>query len=438
MSSQVETRKRNPVLQTLDVIGMPVIATVLAFVIGALVIWLTSGKFDTVIAAYAGMINGAFIKTRGLSETLIATTPYILLGLAVAIGFKTGLFNIGVEGQFFIGAVCAAGAGVALPQMPAVIMLPLVVGAGALGGALWAAVPGYLKAKTGAHEVITTMMMNYIAFRLVEFLVSSPLKDPHSTAVQTARVASNAEFWSLYQIPARLQDPFNAFGVALAFALLAWVLARSFNRANRALTWGSAVVVGAVAFLALPPLTQAWWPLNDQYDRMHIGLFLALAAAAFISWLLYKTTLGFEMRTVGANPDAAQYAGMNSTRIIVLTMAISGALAGIAGTIEVLGVSTCRCLPMFFSSGYGFDAIAIALLANNSPLGIIFGSFLFGAMRNGADLMELNSGVSKYIISLIQALVLLFVAAPAMVRWMLHLRGEDKPGSVPLTRGWGG
>jgi general nucleoside transport system permease protein len=438
MSSPVETRERNSLQKIFAVSWMPVLATVLAFLIGAIIIWITSGKFETVTAAYAGMINGAFIKTRGFSETLVATTPYILLGLAVALGFKTGLFNIGVEGQFFIGAVGAAWAGVAFPEMPAVIMLPLVVGTGAIGGAIWAAIPGYLKAKTGAHEVITTMMMNYIAFRLVEFLVNV-LRDPHSSAVQTPSVSANAEFWSLYDIPARLQDPINAFGVAIVFAGLAWVIARSYNKNNRALVWTSALVTGIIAFVALPPLTQAWWPLTDKYDRLHIGLFLALAAAGFISWLLYKTTLGFEMRTVGANPDAAQYAGINSTRVIVLTMAISGALAGIAGTVEVLGVTTCRCLPLFFSSGYGFDSIAIALLANNNPLGIIFGSLLFGAMRNGADLMELNSGVSKYIISLIQALVLLFVAAPAMVRWMLRMRGEAKQGgSVPLTRGWGG
>jgi general nucleoside transport system permease protein len=153
---------------------------------------------------------------------------------------------------------------------------------------------------------------------------------------------------------------------------------------------------------------------------------------------MYKTTLGFEMRMVGANPNAARYAGINISRNIIITMAISGALAGIAGTIEVLGVSICRCLPLFFSSGYGFDSIALALLAKNNPIGIVAGSFLFGAMRNGADLMELNSGVSKYIISIIQGLVLLFVAAPSMVRYLLRMRVAGKAEvEAPLTRGWG-
>ena len=144
-------------------------------------------------------------------------------------------------------------------------------------------------------------------------------------------------------------------------------------------------------------------------------------------------------RAVGANPNAARYAGANITRDIVLAMAISGGLAGIAGTTEVLGVSICRCLPLFFSSGYGFDSIAITLLAKNNPFGILASAFLWGAMRNGADLMELTSGVSKYIISLIQALVLLFVAAPGIVRWIYRIKSvRRQEEEAPLTRGWGG
>ena len=165
---------------------------------------------------------------------------------------------------------------------------------------------------------------------------------------------------------------------------------------------------------------------------------LALIAAVAVWRLMWKTTIGFEMRTVGANPDAAKYAGINSARTIIITMLISGGLAGIAGTIEVLGVTICRCLPLFFSSGYGFDSIAIALIAKNNPIGIVGAAFLFGAMRNGADLMELQSGVSKYVISLIQALVLLFVAAPSMVRYLLRMK-EGRPGETEqITRGWGG
>ncbi len=445
-----QAEPRAALLRILDVMGMPALATLLGFVGGALIIWLTSGSLTTAFVAYQAMIDGAFIKTRGFSETLVATTPYIFLGLGLAIGFKAGLFNIGVEGQFYIGAISAVWAGIIFPDLPAFIHLPLVLLAGAAGGAIWAGIPGFLKARTGAHEVITTMMMNYVAFRFTEFLVSGPMRDPRSSAVQTLRVAPNAELWSLYQIPARLQDPLNALGVALFFAVIGFFVARGVIAQprfaarfptpgqRRTATWVIVAAVGVIVFFGLPLLSHVWWPFTDQYDRMHIGFIIALAAAGGVWWLMFKTTLGFEMRTVGANPDAARYAGINISRNIVITMAISGGLAGIAGTTEALGVSICRCLPLFFSSGYGFDSIALALLAKNNPIGIVLASLLFGAMRNGADLMELNSGVSKYIISTIQALVLLFVAAPAMVRYLLRMRAPRKlEEEAPLTRGWG-
>lgn len=432
-------------------IRMPLLAILLAFVIGGLVIWFTSGSLTSVADAYTGLVRGAFIKQRGFSETLVATIPYIFLSLAVAVGFKTGLFNIGVEGQFTIGSICAAWAGVAFSSLPTIIHLPLVLLIGALGGAIWAAFPGYLKARTGAHEVISTMMMNYIAFRLVEYLISGPLRDPSSTGVQTNRVAPGAELWTLSAFPQHLQDPANALLLALVIAVLVMLLtrvllqsktfaARITGIAQRRATYiGAGLLAGVLSFFILPPLTQLWWPFTDQYDRLHAGLFLAIFAAVGVWWLLWKTTVGFELRTVGANPNAARYAGVNITRSIILSMALSGALAGLAGTVEVLGVSICRCLPFSFSSGYGWDSIGIALLAKNNPFGILAASLLFGAMRNGADLMELNSGVSKYIISLIQALVLLFVSAPVIVRWVYRIKDAPKSDeNTSLTTGWGG
>ena len=454
MSSLTETPARKidwraTIARWLDAMGMPALAMFLGFAGGALIIWITSGSLETVITAYAGMINGAFFKTRGFSETLVAMTPYIFLGLGLAVGFKAGLFNIGVEGQFYIGAISAVWAGIVFTGLPAFIHLPLVILAGAVGGAIWAGIPAILKARTGAHEVITTMMMNYIAFRFTEYLVSVPLRDLKSSAVQTLRVSSNAELWQLYQIPERLQDPLNALFVAFVFVFLGWTLGewillrpnlvKRFAGARRhIIATGIGLAVGLVTFLVAPTLTRVWWPFTDQYDRMHIGIFLALVAAVAVWRLMWKTTVGFEMRMVGANPNAAKYAGINSSRNIIITMLISGGLAGIAGTSEVLGVSICRCLPLFFSSGYGFDSIAIALIAKNNPIGIVGAAFLFGAMRNGADLMELQSGVSKYVISLIQALVLLFVAAPSMVRWMLRMKAARQGETEQLTRGWGG
>ena len=433
-----------------DLLKLPTLAILLAFIIGALVIWFTSGSLTSVWEAYYGLVRGAFFKQRGFSETLVASVPYVLLALGLSVGFKTGLFNIGVEGQFTIGSICAAWAGVAFPGLPAIIHLPLVLLAGALGGAIWAAIPGYLKARTGAHEVISTMMMNYIAFRLGEYMVSGPLRDQNSTGVQTRQISSAAELWTMAAIPQRLQDPLNALLVALIFAGITMLLVRGLLQAGRfaklvntssqrRITFvGAGLATGLLAFALLPLLTRVWWPFTDQYDRLHTGIFLAIFAAIAVWWLLWKTTLGFELRTVGANPNAAQYAGVNITRSIIVSMAISGALAGMAGTVEVIGVSICRCLPLFFSSGYGWDSIGIALLAKNNPFGILATSLLFGAMRNGADLMELSSGVSKYIISLIQALVLLFVAAPAIVRWVYRLKEGSKADEAPLVSSQGG
>jgi simple sugar transport system permease protein len=427
---------------------IPLLAILTAFIVGAGVIWITSGSLESVYQAYEGLVRGALLKQRGLSESLVATIPYILLSLAVAVGFKSGLFNIGAEGQFYIGAIGAAWVGVALSGLPAIILLPLTLLAGALGGAIWAGIAGWLKAKTGAHEVISTMMMNYISFRLAEYLVSNPLRDPASGIVQTRSVSLEAELWTLYSIPKRLEDPLNALGVALLFAglgvlLIRWWLHRSSDvrfaspSQRRTVYLIGGLLIAVLSFFALPLLTRLWWPFTDPADRLHIGLFLAIGMSILIWWLMQHTTIGFELRTVGANPSAARYAGVNITRATVTAMAISGALAGLAGTVEVLGVASCRCLPMFFSSGYGWDSIGISLLARNDPFGILASSFLFGAMRNGADLMELSSGVSKYIISLLQALVLLFVAAPVVVRWIYRQKADKDEGvGTTVTRGW--
>jgi ABC-type uncharacterized transport system permease subunit len=453
--SSGQASQRSRLRRLADLLSMPALALGTAFLFGAVIIWITSGSLATVGEAYAGMFLGAFTKQRGFSETLVATIPYIFLGLGIAVGFKSGLFNIGVEGQFYMGAIGAAWVGQLTHGLPALIHLPAALVAGALGGAIWAMIPGYLKARTGAHEVITTIMMNYIAFRFTEYLISWPLKDRLATAVQTQRVSPNAELWTVQAVPERLQNPLNALLVALVLGFTAWFLGHLWVKSHRdstrndgaakpffrrsALPLAVGLAVGLFCLVLLPPLSRLWWPFQDQYDRLHIGLFLAVMAAVGVWWLLWQTTTGFGMRTVGANPNAARYAGINISRNIVLAMGISGGLAGIAGTVEVLGVSICRCLPLFFSSGYGFESIAIALLGRNNPFGILASAFLFGAMRNGSDLMELNSGVSKYVITVIQALVLLFVAAPAIVRWIYHIKPPSAvEQEAPLTRGWGG
>jgi ABC-type uncharacterized transport system permease subunit len=347
---------------------VPLLAIVTALAIGALIIIATGAS---VAKAYSGLFFGALGTPKALANTLVEATPYIFAGLAVALGFKCGLFNIGVEGQLGIGAMCAAVAGYAITGLPLVIHLPLAILAGVLGGAFWGAIPGYLRAKTGAHEVITTIMLNYVSIRLTDYLIKGPFRDPTSSAPHT---------------------PF------------------------------------------IQPTAQLPYLFGADY-RLHGGFILALIMVGVIWWLLNKTTIGFEIRTVGANPDAAQYSGMSITRNFVLAMAFSGGLAGLAGACQVLGLE--HNLKAAFSAGYGFDSIAIALLANSNPIGIIPAAIFWGALRNGAGLMQLQSGISISLINIIQALVIVFVAADQIVRWLYHIRRRGE-GKAIFTRGWGG
>ncbi len=372
-----EERFSNPILGLLraaaNALLVPLLAVLTAMIIGGIVIALAKGD---PFYAYVGLFQGAFGSPKALSETAVWATPYIFAGLAVALAFKGGLFNIGAEGQLAFGAVMAAWIGYALPgvlgiDLPAIIHIPLAVGLGALTGALWAAIPGFLKAYTGGHEVINTIMMNYIALNLTSFLLNAPMKDPNPDNV-IARTPLIAE-------SARMPIIFEGF-------------------------------------------------------RLHWGFLLALGVAFLIWLLLWKTTMGYEIRTVGANPDAAKYAGINVKRTIVLTMALSGLLAGLAGAIEVTGLNYRHELG--FSIGYGFDAIAIALLGKTHPAGVVLAAILFAAMRNGATRMQFLTQIPVDVISVIQALILLFVAADAIIRYIYRIRAREE--RVVLTRGWGG
>jgi len=367
------SRWKEALLRAGNAILVPVLAVFTALVIGALVILWAGGN---PIAAYIGLFQGGFGSLRALSETAVWATPYIFAGLAVALAFKGGLFNIGAEGQLALGATAAAWIGYALPdvlgvQIPGLIHLFLVVAGGMAAGAIWGAIPGWLKAKTGAHEVINTIMMNYIALNMVSYLLNGPWKDP---------------------------NPLN-------------VIART-----------PSIAEGA----RIPPIFAGY--------RIHWGFVLALLVAYLVWWLLYKTTLGFEIRTAGANPDAAKYSGVNVGLIIVLTMAISGALAGLAGVVEVSGLNYRHELG--FSTGYGFDAIAIALLGKTHPAGVVLASILFGGMRNGGTRMQFVTQIPIDVISIIQALILLFVAADAIIRQIYRIKVKEE--RVVLTRGWGG
>ena len=351
---------------------VPLLAVLTSMVVGGLIIAAAGGN---PFAAYAGLFEGAFGSLNALSETTVWASPYIFAGLAVAVGFKGGLFNIGAEGQLAFGAVAAAWIGYALPGMlgtdiPAVLHVILAVGGGMLAGGIWAAIPGFLKAYTGGHEVINTLMMNYIALILTSFLLNGPMQDPNprNVVARTPLIAESAH---------------------------------------------------------LPPVFPEF--------RFHWGFILAIGMAVLVWWLLWKTTLGFEIRTTGANLDAARYAGVNVKRTIIVTMLFSGILAGMAGAIEVTALNYRHELG--FAVGYGFDAIAIALLGKNHPAGVVLASLLFAAMRNGATRMQFLTQIPVDVISVIQALILLFVAADAVVRYIYRIRLRDERFS--LTRGWG-
>lgn len=374
----VESKERSSnLVQLLKKAGntmlVPVLAVLTAMIIGGLVIW---GAGGDPFAAYLGLFEGAFGSAKALSETTVWASPYIFAGLAVSLAFKGGLFNIGAEGQLALGAVAAAWLGYALPDVlgisiPGPLHLLIVVVGGILAGGIWGAIPGWLKARFGGHEVINTIMMNYIAINIVSYLLNGPMKDP---------------------------SPLN-------------VIART-----------PLIVDGA----RIPPIFAGF--------RMHWGFVLALVVAFLVWWLLWKTTLGFEIRTAGANPDAAKYSGVNVARTIVLSMAFSGILAGLAGVVEVTALNYRHELG--FSTGYGFDAIAIALLGKTHPFGVVMAAILFGAMRNGATRMQFLTQIPVDVISVIQALILLFVAADAIIRYIYRIRTSEE--RMVLTRGWGG
>ena len=356
-------------------LGVPLLAVVTALVLGAVVIAATGGN---VLLAYQGLWEGSLGRPQSISESLVWATPYIFGGLAVALAFKAGLFNIGVEGQIAVGSLASVYVGYAVTGVPFPLHLILAVVAGTLAGAIWGGIPGFLKARTGAHEVIVTIMLNYVAIQMTSFLVSGPMKDPNP-------LIANA------QTPKILQSA------------------------------------------RLPPL------LPDPAYRVHWGFVIAILVAVGIWWLLQNSTLGFEVRTVGANPQAARYAGIAVGRTMVVAMALSGALAGLGASLEVVGLNFYHTAG--FSVGYGFDSIAVALLGRGDPFGVIPSALLFGALRAGASRMQFLSQIPIDIINIIQALVLIFVAAPALIRWIYRVRvpreADSVNGEVQLTTGWG-
>lgn len=342
-------------------VALPAISIMLALLVGAVIILasqfvLPDHDFDPVLplTAYVALFRGAFGSFNGIVDTLVSSTPLILGGLSVGLAFKAGLFNIGAQGQFLLGALGAVAAGVSLNTAPPIIAMPLSLLAGILAGAAWGFIPGLLKAISGAHEVVTTIMLNYIAIAVVAAVVSGPLDQPGSPSPITDTVG-------------------NA---------------------------GLPVILGR---------------------NGHLGIVLAAIAVVAVRWLLFRTTRGFEIRTAGANPDAARYAGMRPRFLTVLTMSLAGGLAGLAGAVVVLGVT--RVMTASFGTSVGFDSIAVALLGRSDPVGIVFAALLFGAMRAGAPLMQIQAGIPAELVDVLEATILLFLIASPYLRRVFRLRG---------------
>lgn len=342
-------------------IVLPVVALLMAVVVGSFFIYAADliankGAIDLLkpLTAYVALIKGSLIGFDPIVSTLVAAAPVVFGGLAVALGFKAGLFNIGVYGQLLMGVLGAVAVGVALSDQPVIIAAPIAFVAGTLAGAAFGFVPGFLKAVSGAHEVVTTIMLNYVAVNILAAFVSGPLRVPKAPAPVT------------------------------------------FDVGNAALP----ILLGKTG---------------------HIGIVLAAIAAVVVWWLLYRTTLGFEIRTAGANPDAARYAGMRPRRLVMLTMTMSGALAGMAGAGELLGVT--HQTQSSFASSVGFDAIAVALLARSNPIAVIPAAILFGAMRAGAGQMQIEARTPRELVDVLQAVILLVVVALPIIARALGGRG---------------
>jgi simple sugar transport system permease protein len=333
-------------------LAVPLIAILLGILIGAIVMLLSG--YNPVLG-YTALINGIIGDAYYIGETIRTMTPLILSGLAVAFAFRTGLFNIGVEGQVIVGWLASVYIGIVF-ELPTIIHLPMAILAGALAGALWGFIPGLLKARFQVHEVIVTIMMNYIALYTANYLIRAFLIVPGE---RTETIAPSAS----------LASPF------------------------------------------LQSITD--------YSRLHYGFLVAILACVLMWFLLWKTSKGFELRAVGFNQHASQYSGMNVQRNIVLSMLISGGFAGVAGSMEGLGTYGYMSILSGFT-GVGFNGIAVALLGANSAVGVFLASFLFGGLQIGALNMQSRAGVPAELIDIVIALIIFFVASSYLIRWIMN------------------
>ncbi|HXV71711.1 MAG TPA: ABC transporter permease [Acidimicrobiia bacterium] len=367
---------------------VPALSILLALIVGAVIIMVTDvdawrlmredpvaalgEMLEGVWVAYRALFLGAFGSVRAISETLFTATPLILAGLAVAVGFQTGLFNIGARGQMFMGGLAAVWVGLHV-ELPAVLHVSLAILAAIVVGGIWGGITGLLKARTGAHEVITTIMLNFVAAFFVLWALKTPaFQEEGSNLPQSAPLPESVRLPAIF---------------------------------------------------------------GEQY-RVNIGLLIAIAAVFFVYWLMYRSTLGFEFRATGFSPTASVYAGMNVSFLLTAVMFVSGALAGVAGSTMTQGLPPYT-VTSNFAGTIGFDAIALALLGRSHPFGVLWAGLLFGALIAGGRSMQAAAGVSVDLVIVMQALIIVFIAAPELVRTIFRLK-KAKAEPAQLTKGWGG
>ena len=370
----------------LDSIKLTAFAILSALIVGAFIIAISDldalGTFDIgaigskIGRAYWAIPKGAFGSVSGLSEIITRTTPLIFAGLAVTLAFRSGLFNIGATGQMVSGGLAAAWVGFTL-DAPGIVVIPVALIAAVFGGALCGAIPGVLKARTGAHEVIITIMMNYvIGFAALWLLKTSTFVKPGRSDPVSKPVS----------VSARLPRLFAPFGLERGEA------------------------------------------------RAHIGFFLAIGAVVAVWWLLHRSKKGFELRAVGANLDAARYAGMKPASLTIAAFVMSGGLAGLAGGSEILGTNYEATATL--AGDIGFDAIAVALLGKSNPIGTAGAAFLFGVLEAGKRQVQIDAGVPLDLVLVLRALIVLFIAAQQLTRAIWRIKSTDQ--GTQAFRGWGG
>ncbi len=358
---------------------LPFIALIGALLIGAFILYLQNVDIRE---AYTVMAVGAFGSKNGMADTLIKAVPLLLVALGIVIAYRGGVINIGAEGQLIMGAIATSFFGVTYGELlPPWLMIPLLIGIGTTAGFLWGAIPGYLKARLEVNEILTTIMLNQIAIQVSYFLLRGPMLDPDQVA-QGTNVPQSARLPRAVDLP-RMQVVAEALG---------------FDQTTKELG-----------------LSEGWRTeflgLFLDSSRLHVGLFIALLMTVVVWVFMWRTTIGYRIRAVGQNPAAARYAGIPVSRYTMLALALSGALAGMAGAIEVVGLHHRMFEPTAVSAGYGFSGIVVALFGKLHPFGAIPASLLFGALLIGGDKMQRAVQVPNVMITALLGLIVLFVVS---------------------------